>query len=543
MGQARAPDEHEIVGGKGQQECLLSQPAVERIVREVVDHRRARHVPQELDVARTHKPPADDQHDVRRPTATGGAPGEGARHQCVDSDTAGARHQSAVAGQKAGGDEANVVARSGEAASQRDAELALAHRAQQRDVHAEMASSMAMPVKSTSILSSPTGVVRLLDELHPSREHHLAAQILGRIPAPAGTQSNSERGVGTQSGEGCRQGVRRFWSHNDPGPRTAYLGRRLTVLRDRGDDRTAGREIGRELAGQRHVHDRGPLVDDQDIGGLEHRLVRAWSLKAQKRHTRSDTLSAARRSSRTRSLPPPAIAIRMHRKRRLPRFTYLLATSEEDGRVLRDISPDSNVLIYRNSIPLSDVPSVPKQHMVVFSGNLEYHPNISAVRYFREEIWPRLRRRWPSLIWRLVGKNPHAVARIVAGDSRIELSGAVPDAVTELARARVAIVPLRAGSGTRLKIIEAWAAGVPVVSTSLGAEGLPARAGEHLLLADDPRSFEEAVSSLLANEPLAGRIGRSGRYLFECEFTWEAAWKGLHLLDPCYHGGSDAFRN
>lgn len=224
----------------------------------------------------------------------------------------------------------------------------------------------------------------------------------------------------------------------------------------------------------------------------------------------------------------------------LPRFTYLLAASEEDARQLRNISQGSNVLIYPNSIPFVDLPSAQilarKQNMIVFSGNLEYHPNISAVRYFHEEIWPSLRLRWPGLIWRLVGKNPQAVAKIVGGDSRIEISGAVSDAVPELARAKVAIVPLRAGSGTRLKIIEAWAAGVPVVSTSLGAEGLAARDGEHLLLADDSDSFEQAVSSLLTSPALADRIARAGRYLYECEFTWESAWKRLHLLDPCYHG-------
>ena len=93
---------------------------------------------------------------------------------------------------------------------------------------------------------------------------------------------------------------------------------------------------------------------------------------------------------------------------------------------------------------------------------------------------------------------------IVSGDPRIELVGPVADAVPELARAKVAIVPLLAGSGTRVKIIEAWAAGVPVVSTPLGAEGLPARAGEHLLLADDAPGFRDAVSSLLASPALAG---------------------------------------
>jgi glycosyltransferase involved in cell wall biosynthesis len=219
----------------------------------------------------------------------------------------------------------------------------------------------------------------------------------------------------------------------------------------------------------------------------------------------------------------------------LPRFTYLLAASDSDARELQDISPASRVSVFPNSIPYVPAPPRLAEDVVVFSGNLEYHPNASAVRYFCRDIWPRLRDRWPGLVWRLLGKNAQAVASIVAGDPRIELAGPIDDAIGELARAKVAVVPILAGSGTRIKILEAWAAGVPVVSTSLGAEGLPARDGEHLLLANDAAGFAEAVSSLLANPALAERIGRAGRRLFEREFTWEAAWKSLDFLDPCYH--------
>jgi glycosyltransferase involved in cell wall biosynthesis len=164
---------------------------------------------------------------------------------------------------------------------------------------------------------------------------------------------------------------------------------------------------------------------------------------------------------------------------------------------------------------------------IVFSGNMEYHPNISAVRFFRREIWPLLRERWPGLIWRLIGKNPEAVERFTSGDARIQVQGQVDDAILELARAKVAVVPLLAGSGTRLKILEAWAAGLPVVSTSLGAEGLGARDGETLLIADDGAAFAEAVSRLLACPNLRERLGMAGRSLLEKEFTWEAAWKRL----------------
>ena len=142
-------------------------------------------------------------------------------------------------------------------------------------------------------------------------------------------------------------------------------------------------------------------------------------------------------------------------------------------------------------------------------------------------MWPRLRSECPGLVWRLIGKNPEAVREFTAGDSRIEVQGPVDDAVRELARGRVAVVPLLAGSGTRLKILEAWAAGLPVVSTTLGAEGLPVCDGENILLADGAVHFAEAVLRLLACSSIRESLGKSGRLLLEKEFTWETAWKSL----------------
>src|SRR5262249_18701852 len=119
------------------------------------------------------------------------------------------------------------------------------------------------------------------------------------------------------------------------------------------------------------------------------------------------------------------------------------------------------------------------------------------------------------------------VSRYVRDDPRIELSGAVPDAIAELARARVAVVPILIGSSTRVKILEAWAAGRAVVSTRIGAEGLAARDGHNVLLADGPEPFGDAVSALLESVDLRGKIGRAGRATFEALYTWEAAWRQL----------------
>ena len=221
-------------------------------------------------------------------------------------------------------------------------------------------------------------------------------------------------------------------------------------------------------------------------------------------------------------------AQRMER-RWLPRFSELLVASAADAAVLRESAPDSKVRVYPNALPATPQPPRLDEEAVLFSGNMEYHPNRSAVRFFRREVWPLLRERWPRLVWRLVGKNPEAVREFTAGDPRIEVRGAVEDAVGELARGRLAVVPLLAGSGTRLKILEAWAAGLPVVSTTLGAEGLPACDGENILLADGAGALAEAVSRLLACYDMREKLGIAGRLLLEKEFTWDAAWKSLDL--------------
>ncbi len=215
----------------------------------------------------------------------------------------------------------------------------------------------------------------------------------------------------------------------------------------------------------------------------------------------------------------------------LPRFDLILVTSMPDAAIVGEIAPGAPVTVYPNALP--EIAAPPRQddaEEIVFSGNLEYAPNITAIQFFASRIWPSLRSRWPSLRWRIVGKNPAGVARLVQGDSRIVLTGFVEDAVTELAGARVAVVPLLSGSGTRVKILEAWAAGTPVVSTTIGAAGLEGVNGEHFLIADDPGTFADSVSSLLASDQQRARLGAAGRCLFEQRYTWPAAWGSLDRI-------------
>jgi polysaccharide biosynthesis protein PslH len=153
-----------------------------------------------------------------------------------------------------------------------------------------------------------------------------------------------------------------------------------------------------------------------------------------------------------------------------------------------------------------------KQPLVLFTGAMDWEPNIDAVEFFCKEIWPSVRRRVPSARFRIVGRNPSRQVLQLAGDS-IEVTGRVPSVIEHLSEAAVVVVPLRIGGGTRLKIYEAMAAGKAVVSTSIGAEGLDVHHGKDIILADDAKAFAEAVSTLLLDGEIRSQYERSASEL------------------------------
>jgi len=218
----------------------------------------------------------------------------------------------------------------------------------------------------------------------------------------------------------------------------------------------------------------------------------------------------------------------------LPEFSFLMVTSERDGETAAALAPKSKVVVFPNTIPLQPLPSVPREEAVIFTGNLEYHPNTGAVRYFHDKIWPLLAACKPKMVWKIAGINPQAVAGIVAGSPRVDLIGPVEDSAATIATAQVAVIPLLAGSGTRLKILDAWAAGTPVVSTSIGAEGLHGRDGSELLIRDGAAQFADAICEIVDNPAFATQLGTAGRVLYEREYTWEAAWKQLDNVEGLY---------
>ena len=163
-----------------------------------------------------------------------------------------------------------------------------------------------------------------------------------------------------------------------------------------------------------------------------------------------------------------------------------------------------------------------KRHRVVFVGAMDYHANIDGAVFFAREVWPQVAARLPDAVFTIVGRNPSEAVSPLARGERIEVTGTVPDVRPYYRSALIAVAPLRVGGGTRLKILEAMAAGVPVVSTTLGAEGLTALPNVDYLLADTGEAVAEAILEL-ARDPLRrARIAAAGHELVRRRYDWAA---------------------
>jgi polysaccharide biosynthesis protein PslH len=146
---------------------------------------------------------------------------------------------------------------------------------------------------------------------------------------------------------------------------------------------------------------------------------------------------------------------------------------------------------------------------VVFLGSMDWMPNQDGVRWFVREVWPAVQAAHPQATFHIVGRNPPAEIRALSATPGVTVVGGVPDVRPHLGAAAVVVVPLLVGGGTRLKIYEAMASGRAVVSTGIGAEGLPVVPGEHYLRADDPTAFAKAIGTLLASAEARNGIGRA----------------------------------
>jgi sugar transferase (PEP-CTERM/EpsH1 system associated) len=206
--------------------------------------------------------------------------------------------------------------------------------------------------------------------------------------------------------------------------------------------------------------------------------------------------------------------------------------SDAERRWVEEAVPGARVTVAPNGVdtghfqPLPASPGGP----LVFTGAMDYPPNVDAVTWFCREVWPILRRRAPALRLDIVGRAPDGRVRSLDGRERVRVVGEVPDVRGYLAQASAVVVPLRAGGGTRLKILEAMAMARPVISTTLGAEGLDSVAGSDILLADTPIDFAHAVEDVISSPDTAHRLGEAGRRLAVARYDWQRCLQPLDAL-------------
>ena len=168
---------------------------------------------------------------------------------------------------------------------------------------------------------------------------------------------------------------------------------------------------------------------------------------------------------------------------------------------------------------------------ILFIGGMHWPPNADGASWFADTMLPAIRAREPGAKLLAVGRQPPGVLQTEPSRAFIEAPGYVEDPQPYWNRSQVFVAPLRAGGGMRVKILDAWARGVPVVATTIGAEGLHYRPGEDILIADTPEAFAEAVLSVLADAALARRLAAGGRETVEQYYDWRrvySAWDAIY---------------
>lgn len=220
----------------------------------------------------------------------------------------------------------------------------------------------------------------------------------------------------------------------------------------------------------------------------------------------------------------------------------VIAVSQADAQALRELAPGIHVTVVSNGIDLAAYPyvgdvdrdqdesgdadgGVDAGPTLVFTGKMDYRPNIDAVLWFAQQVLPLIQSDRPDVRFQIVGMNPHPRLDALRDDPAITITGLVPETLPYIQEAGVYVIPMRVGGGTRFKALEAMASGSPIVTTSLGIEGFPVQHGRELLIADTPPAFAQAVLHLLADDGQScqerSRLGQNARAFVEERYGWE----------------------
>ncbi|MGQ9626893.1 MAG: glycosyltransferase [Anaerolineae bacterium] len=205
----------------------------------------------------------------------------------------------------------------------------------------------------------------------------------------------------------------------------------------------------------------------------------------------------------------------------------VVAVSEADRVALLRLVPDIEVAVIPNGVDLEYyhpgfLSPISVSNSLVFTGKMDFRPNVDAMLWFCEEVLPRVRAEVPDVHFYIVGQKPHSHLRHLLSDPAVTITGYVDDVRPYIARASIYVVPLRIGGGTRLKVLEAMAMGKAIVSTRLGCEGFEITDGREALLADSPEDFARRVVELLADPARREELGWAAHRFAEERYDWRA---------------------
>ena len=215
------------------------------------------------------------------------------------------------------------------------------------------------------------------------------------------------------------------------------------------------------------------------------------------------------------------------------RADRVVAMSEADREAILAIAPEVQVTIVPNGVDLDEYTTYDgSTHPfdMVFTGKMDFRPNVDAMLWFGEEVWPLILRQRPQASLAIVGQRPHPRLERLRALAGVTITGWVPDVRPYIAGSTVYVAPLRVGGGTRLKLLQAMAMRAAVVATALGAEGFPVTHGRELLLADTPERFAQAVLDLLDSPQQRAELGAAARCFVEATYGWDALVPRLEAL-------------
>jgi glycosyltransferase involved in cell wall biosynthesis len=267
-------------------------------------------------------------------------------------------------------------------------------------------------------------------------------------------------------------------------------------------------------------------VDSLDLAGYLPQLPLARTALTHHNH---EAELLARRAEREpwltgRYLAVQARRVRAVERRWAPQVGLNVFVSERDARGVLDGVSGARAVVIPNGVDLSYFTPAPQRGTeAAFLGGLQWAPNRDALGWFAEAVLPQLQRDGGApLPVRWIGQASDAERAAHEVPGWLSLTGYVPDVRPVLAQAGMFIAPLRFGAGTKLKMLDAWASGLPVVATTVACEGLPAVEGDNVLVADDAAGFAAAMRRVQRDPALARRLGEQGRRTVEAEFGWEA---------------------